>query len=304
MPETLCPNWERSDEEFYGSGSEAGFWWGGGCVQSLHSFSLALRALLMSQVNCSVVSGSVTLWTVARQAPQSVEFSRQEYWSGEAFIKLWPSLESRMWHLPFVGGFSFPGVSDGKIICLQFWRPGFSSWVGKIPWGRKWQPTPVFLPGDSHGRRNLIGYSPWGCKESETTERLCFSFTFSFIKSTTILFRTSPSLEVEQELPQGCTRFLAALPWSWPPLPSLTSCCVKVFHGATLGPARLMGDGEIPLAVRLQQAAEVVHWAGCKEGGREVFAPAPCVGRDLITAADGNGYGGFGLVEQILTTIK
>ena len=42
--------------------------------------------------------------------------------------------------------------------------------VGKIPWRRAWQPTPVFLPGESHGQRTLAGYSPWGHKESGTTE--------------------------------------------------------------------------------------------------------------------------------------
>ena len=41
---------------------------------------------------------------------------------------------------------------------------------------RKWQATPVFLPGKSHGRRSLVGYSPWGCKESDTTELLHFYF--------------------------------------------------------------------------------------------------------------------------------
>ena len=41
-------------------------------------------------------------------------------------------------------------------------RQGFDPWVGKIPWRRKWQPTPVFLPGESHGHRSLAGYSPWG----------------------------------------------------------------------------------------------------------------------------------------------
>jgi len=41
---------------------------------------------------------------------------------------------------------------------------------GKIPWSRKWQPTPVFLPGESHGQRSLVGYSPCGCKELDTTE--------------------------------------------------------------------------------------------------------------------------------------
>ena len=50
--------------------------------------------------------------------------------------------------------------------------PGFDPWVGKIPWGRKWQSTPVLLPGKSHGQRRLVGYSPWGCKESDMTERL------------------------------------------------------------------------------------------------------------------------------------
>ena len=43
-------------------------------------------------------------------------------------------------------------------------RCGFDPWLGKIPWKRKWQPTPVFLPGKSHGHRSLVGYSPWGCK--------------------------------------------------------------------------------------------------------------------------------------------
>ena len=47
---------------------------------------------------------------------------------------------------------------------------GFNSWVRKIPWRRAWQPTPVFLPGESHEQRSLAGYSPWGCKESDMTE--------------------------------------------------------------------------------------------------------------------------------------
>ena len=48
--------------------------------------------------------------------------------------------------------------------------PGFDPWVGKIPWRRAWQPTPVFLPGESHGQRSLVGYSPWGHTESDMTE--------------------------------------------------------------------------------------------------------------------------------------
>ena len=52
--------------------------------------------------------------------------------------------------------------SDGKSICLQCRRPGFNPWVRKTPWRRKWQPTPVFLPGESHERRRLAGYNLWG----------------------------------------------------------------------------------------------------------------------------------------------
>ena len=55
------------------------------------------------------------------------------------------------------------------------------SWVGKTPWGRAWQPTPVFLPGEFHGRRSLAGYSPWGHKESDTTERLPVRGTFQVL---------------------------------------------------------------------------------------------------------------------------
>ena len=59
-------------------------------------------------------------------------------------------------------------------VCLQRGKPGFNAWIGKIPWRKKWQPTPVLLPGKSHGWRSLVGYSPWGRKKSDTTERLHF----------------------------------------------------------------------------------------------------------------------------------
>ena len=51
-------------------------------------------------------------------------------------------------------------------------RCGFDPWVRKVPWRRKWQPTPVFLPGKFHRQGSLVGYWPWGCKESDTTEWL------------------------------------------------------------------------------------------------------------------------------------
>ena len=62
---------------------------------------------------------------------------------------------------------------------IQLWRQelqetSFGSWVGKIPWRRKWQSTSALLSGKSHGQRRLIGYSPWGHKESDTTEQFHF----------------------------------------------------------------------------------------------------------------------------------
>jgi len=58
----------------------------------------------------------------------------------------------------------YSGGSDGRV-CLQCRRPRFDPWVRKIPWRRKWQSTAVFLPGEFHGQRRLVSYSPWGCKE-------------------------------------------------------------------------------------------------------------------------------------------
>ena len=62
------------------------------------------------------------------------------------------------------------------------WETGFSPWVEKISWRRKWQPTQVFLPGKSHGQRSLVGYSPWGCKESDMMEQLHFHFNRDIIR--------------------------------------------------------------------------------------------------------------------------
>ena len=62
---------------------------------------------------------------------------------------------------------------SGKRIChlrQELQETLVGSWVRKIPQRRKWQPTPVFLPGESHGWRSLAGYSPWGCKESHMTQ--------------------------------------------------------------------------------------------------------------------------------------
>ena len=71
---------------------------------------------------------------------------------------------------------SFPGSSERKASACNMGRPGFDPWVWKIRWRRKWPPTPVPLPGKSHGWRSLVGYRPWGHKELDMTEQLHFFF--------------------------------------------------------------------------------------------------------------------------------
>ena len=66
-----------------------------------------------------------------------------------------------------------PGGASGKESACQYRRSKrcrLDPWVRKIPWRRKCQPTPVFLPGESHGQRSLAGYSPWDHKELDATE--------------------------------------------------------------------------------------------------------------------------------------
>ena len=71
----------------------------------------------------------------------------------------------------------FPGGSEVKASTWNAGDPGFDPWVGKIPWRRQWHPTPVLLPGESHGGRSLVGCSPWGLEELDTIERLALSLS-------------------------------------------------------------------------------------------------------------------------------
>ena len=68
-------------------------------------------------------------------------------------------------------------------VCLQYGRPRFDPRVGNILWRRKWQPIPVLLPRKSCGWRSLVGYSAWGHKESDMTERLTLLLPFSVVLS-------------------------------------------------------------------------------------------------------------------------
>ena len=70
-----------------------------------------------------------------------------------------------------IGLKGLPKCLNGKESICQCRRCRFDPWVKKIPWRRKWQPTPLFLPGISHGQRSLVSYSPWSGKETDTTKQ-------------------------------------------------------------------------------------------------------------------------------------
>ena len=125
-----------------------------------------------------------TPWTATYQAPLSMGFSRQEYWSGVAIafseliywiIILCQALAKCPTYFivsihPIRG---FPGGASGKepaCQCGRHRRHGLHPRVGMIPWRRKCQPTPVFLPGESNGQRSLSGCSPQGHKQLVMTE--------------------------------------------------------------------------------------------------------------------------------------
>ena len=63
-------------------------------------------------------------------------------------------------------------VKNPPAKCRRWRRCAFDLWSWKFPWKRKWQPTPAFLPEKFHGERNLVGYSPCGLKELDTTKQL------------------------------------------------------------------------------------------------------------------------------------
>ena len=84
-------------------------------------------------------------------------------WETNTLHLLWKSIYYRASQVALVVKNATANAGDIK-------RLGFDPWVGKTPWKREWHPTPVFLPGESHGQRSLVNYSPWGHKESDTTE--------------------------------------------------------------------------------------------------------------------------------------
>jgi len=111
----------------------------------------------------------VTQWTVALQALLSMGFPRQEYWGGLSFPSPGdlpdPEIKPVSPSSPALAGGFFTTEPYGKPTLM-----GTNGLIYHLSWRRQWHPTPVLLPGKSHGRRSLVGCSPWGRTESDTTE--------------------------------------------------------------------------------------------------------------------------------------
>ena len=98
-------------------------------------------------------------WLSGMRPPYIMVWGHHTLWYEATYISVWG----------FPRWLSSKESACQKRRCRRHW---FDLWVGKIPWRRKWQPTPIFLPGKYHGQRSLAGYSPWGCKELDTTKWL------------------------------------------------------------------------------------------------------------------------------------
>ena len=96
-------------------------------------------------------------------------------WVGESKDFYSPGTYIVIFSLQVYKSWGFPGGASGKESACQHRRRKrcrFDPWVRKVPWRMKWQSTPVFLSGESHGQRSLVGYSQRDCKESDMTDGL------------------------------------------------------------------------------------------------------------------------------------
>ena len=123
-------------------------------------------------IECWVLSCTGNLWNIGdvvglvpdhcNKVNIVIKVSHLNFWFPNAYTSyLYTLLWSRLsqW------------LSDERLPAMQETRRcGFNPWIWKIPWMRKWQPTPWFLHGESHAQRSLVHYSPWGHKEWDTTE--------------------------------------------------------------------------------------------------------------------------------------
>ena len=143
-----------------------------------------------------------------------------------------------------------------------------------ICWRRKWQPPPVFLPGESHWKRSMVGYSPRGCEESDTTERLHFHFQGIHLPEATAVPHLSQVLFPDGEgrslwkVVSSWLRFMdpgAIGPASLKPssldlsLPGCTLLCLRC--GVWFPTLARVARAELHHSVSLQYVSAAMHWS-------------------------------------------
>ena len=118
--------------------------------------------------------------------------------------------------------------------CRRCKRLGFDPWVGKIPWSRKWQPTPIVFPGEFHGERSLAGYSPRGCRELDMTEHACTRDPDTVASLQGLVYRSSHQLfwSLPQQQLENCSvnSINSCFPtgvWKWVGLFILGKQCLR-----------------------------------------------------------------------------
>ena len=150
--------------------------WPGSCV-CVWLESAATKGTCFASSRLQSKSQYLREWHPGEPSPKKTE---RKNWFGKYFFSAFrcPSPLNNVLELPWIFVFSYSWWLRWQRICRQCKKPGFDPWVGKTPWRKAWQLIPVFLPGESHGQRSLVGYSPWGCKELDTTEWLTLSLHF------------------------------------------------------------------------------------------------------------------------------
>ena len=173
------------------------------CIPSVYSWLPNYLSPLTRNQNISSIIGNA-LGRPSLYPPPTV--------SHQAARLLHPSVFSCICFAPLHGPVTVPAqaLSISWVFAIHGWYPawfclpmkhtqcGFDSWFRRIFWSRKWQPTPVFFLGESHGQRSLVDYSPWGCKELDTTQNKLALQSYTAIASVLIFPNTgcaTPLLE-------------------------------------------------------------------------------------------------------------
>ena len=127
------------------------------------------RLLLKKRLLLKVIGMPNSIWYCKTKR---LLLKKTRYLKELTLLYVWEDIRAH-WNHPFDISSAIWGLPRGhpskesSCQCRRGRRLRFDPWVGKIPWRRKWQPTPVFLPGGSHGQRSLVGYPPWG-RRSQT----------------------------------------------------------------------------------------------------------------------------------------